>query len=102
MAAAAIQHEHSAAGAHAQDGHGSGHMGGVDCEDAEAVTSDAAHEDCDCSEAGCQCACGFITLALARGVPAIDPVWLGYLQTNPTAMTVAQRARSSVFRPPIG
>ncbi|MGV8939954.1 MAG: CopL family metal-binding regulatory protein [Lysobacter sp.] len=105
MAIASVQHAHShvANAPHADAGHG------MDSEEAVAIDCGEASEDdhseseeCACSDGGCDCACGFVTLALGRGVPPLDAMWVGFLQVSPDLTTIRPVASSSVFRPPIG
>ncbi|MGY0799456.1 CopL family metal-binding regulatory protein [Lysobacter sp. A286] len=107
MAVGAVHHVH--ADAHvANDGHGSADHGpdavaASDCEDTTTTTpSEAAHEDCDCSDGGCACACGFVTLALARRIPLADTLWIGFVPISGDLTTVGKGTSSSLFRPPIG
>lgn len=81
--------------------HGSGAIAAMDCEAPATTSSGTAHDDCDCSDTGCECACGFVTLALARGIPVVDTFWIGFVQASGRLTTAAQGSRSSLFRPPI-
>lgn len=107
MAVGAVHHVH--ADAHVtNDGHGSADhepdaVATSDCEDTITTTpSEAAHDDCGCSDTGCECACGFVTLALARGIPLADTLWIGFVPVSGDLTTVGQDASTSLFRPPIG
>ncbi|QOD90767.1 CopL family metal-binding regulatory protein [Lysobacter sp. CW239] len=71
-------------------------------EHAEAGSRGVIHENCDCTETGCDCACGFVTLALARGLPLVDAPWIGFVPISGDLTTAGRGVPSSLFRPPIG
>ncbi|MGY0558538.1 CopL family metal-binding regulatory protein [Lysobacter sp. A421] len=104
MAVAAVHHADTYVPSAGHEGadHAPDAVAVSDCEDSTSTTpSDASHEDCGCSDNGCECACGFVTLALARGI-STDAFWIGFVQVSGNLTTVAQGASSSLFRPPIG
>lgn len=68
----------------------------------DAGSPDVVHEECDCTEAGCDCSCGLVTLALARGVSLADAPWIGFVPISSLLTTAGKGTSSSLFRPPIG
>ncbi|HUH90910.1 MAG TPA: CopL family metal-binding regulatory protein [Lysobacter sp.] len=107
MAAGVVHHGHN--GHAASDGHeATGHQPdpvAVLAEDpghAGADSPGVIHEDCDCTESGCDCACGFVTLALARGIPLVDTFWIGFVPVSGDLTAARKGVASSLFRPPIG
>ncbi len=107
MAIATVQHTHShAAGtqhADADADHGMQDDGmlAMDCEQV-AIADHSRDEECACSDGGCDCACGFVTLALGRGVPAVNALWIGFMPVSHHVTTIRPTVSASVFRPPIG
>lgn len=74
-----------------------------ECPDIETPgQSDDGHEGCDCTDAGCGCACDLLKVAVAHRVPPADTAWLAYIPVLPDPVTVGKSSRSSFFRPPIG
>ncbi|QOD89996.1 CopL family metal-binding regulatory protein [Lysobacter sp. CW239] len=107
MAAGAVHHGHAATGGHEAAGHGPDMdtVAVLDQDHADTtapVPTDAMHEDCDCSETGCDCACGFGTFALARGIPHVDTLWIGFVPVSGDLTAARKGVASSLFRPPIG
>ena len=103
MAVGAVHHAHAVNEGHEGADHGSDGVAAMDCEHtAPTAPTEPVHDDCDCGDTGCDCACSFVTLALATGVPVVDTFWIGFVQAPGHLATVAQGVPSSLFRPPIG
>lgn len=74
-----------------------------DCPDVETLgQGDDGHEGCDCTDAGCGCACDLLKVVVAHKVPPVGTAWLAYITVLPDSTTVGKSSTSSLFRPPIG
>lgn len=73
-----------------------------DCEDqASQGGGDATHHECDCTSAGCTCACVFPVVAIVH-VPFAARHLLASVPAVPSRAPVVLTATTRVFRPPIG
>lgn len=73
-----------------------------DCADqASQGGGDAAHHECDCTSAGCSCACVFPVVAIVH-VPFAARHVLASVPAVPSRAPVVLTATTRVFRPPIG
>jgi len=102
MATSAVQHAQTS-DHEAGDLHHGATASAADCPDAGIPgQGDDGHEGCDCTDAGCSCACDFLKVAVAHKVPPAGTAWLDNIPVLPDPVTVGKSSLSSLFRPPIG
>jgi hypothetical protein len=72
-----------------------------DLEGSQSGTSQA-HDDCNCSDGGCSCACAFTGIAFVHTVPFAAQHSLAAKPSMTLRTQTVREFSTAVFRPPIG